>query len=152
MKRREGLRNRWIRAVSCLLPSVFFLWASGGYPQGLLRIPIYINAREIRVEVAKTEEERAKGLMERASLGKDEGMLFVFEGEGLHGFWMKNTLIPLSIAFIDKEGMIVWITDMEPQTQSVHSPPKPALYALEMNRGWFTRNGIKAGDVMRFSK
>ena len=152
MKTGKGLQGRWIKAILCLLPFLFFLWASGIHSQDLLKIPIYIRGREIRVEVAKTEEERAKGLMERTSLAKDEGMLFVFEEEGYHGFWMKNTLLPLSIAFIDKEGKIVWITDMDPQTQSVHSPPKPALYALEMNRGWFTRNGIKAGDVMRFSK
>lgn len=104
------------------------------------------------MEVAKTGEERAKGLMGRTSLAKNEGMLFVFETEGYHGFWMKNTLLPLSIAFIDREGRIVWITDMSPLTLSVHDPPKPILYALEMNHGWFAANGIKAGDVMRFSK
>lgn len=122
------------------------------YSQGLSKVPLYIKAKEVRVEVAKTEEERSRGLMERMSLGKDEGMLFIFEAEGDHGFWMKNTLLPLSIAFIDKEGRIVQITDMEPRTLSVHSPPKPILYALEMNRGWFAANGIKAGDTIRFSR
>jgi uncharacterized protein len=122
------------------------------HPQSLSRIPIYIKAREIQVEVAKTEEERSKGLMGRTSLAKNEGMLFIFEAEGYHGFWMKNTLLPLSIAFIDKGGKIVSITDMKPLTLSVHDPPQPVLYALEMNKGWFAANGIKVGDVMRFSK
>jgi hypothetical protein len=117
-----------------------------------MKIPIYIKDREIWVEVAKKEEERAKGLMGRRFLGKEEGMLFIFEDEGYHGFWMKNTFLPLSIAFIDKKGEIVWITNMEPLTLSTHSPPKPALYALEMNKGWFSTNGIKIGATVRFSK
>jgi uncharacterized protein len=117
-----------------------------------MKIPIYINDREIFVEVAKTGEERAIGLMGRTSLGKEEGMFFIFEDEGIHGFWMKNTLLPLSIAFIDREGKIIWITDMEPLTLSSHTPPRPVLYALEMNKGWFSRKGIKAGDIVRFSK
>ena len=152
MKSRRKLQGQWIETIAYLIPSLCLLWASAVYSQGLPKIPIYVKGREIRVEVAKTEEERSRGLMERASLGKDEGMLFIFEAEGIHGFWMKNTLLPLSIAFIDKEGNIVQITDMEPRTLSVHDPPKPVLYALEMNRGWFATNRIKAGDIMRFSK
>jgi uncharacterized membrane protein (UPF0127 family) len=65
---------------------------------------------------------------------------------------MKDTLVPLSIAFFDKDGRIVWITDMKPLTLNSHVPPKPILYALEMNKGWFTKNSIKVGDVVRFSK
>ena len=102
--------------------------------------------------MARTPGERAVGLMDRKHLGKEEGMLFIFEEEGYHSFWMKNTLIPLSIAFIDKEGRIVKITDMKPLTLTSHPPPKPVLYALEMNKGWFFKNGIKVGDVVRFSK
>ena len=135
-----------------MVPFLCLLWNSTIQSQSLPKVPIYIKDKEIRVEVTKTEEERAKGLMERTSLGKEEGMLFIFEAEGIHGFWMKNTLLPLSIAFIDKEGKIVWITDMKPLTLSVHNPPKPILYALEMNKGWFAANGIKTGDVIRFSK
>jgi uncharacterized membrane protein (UPF0127 family) len=104
------------------------------------------------VEVAKGPEERNRGLMERKHLNKDEGMLFIFEIEDYHGFWMKDTLIPLSIAFIDKDGRIVSITDMKPRTLDSHVPPKPILYALEMNKGWFFSHGIKAGDVVQFSK
>ena len=120
--------------------------------QTILKIPLYIGQKEIWVEVAKTPEERNQGLMGRKYLGKDEGMLFIFETEDRHGFWMKNTFIPLSIAFIDKNGRIVWITDMKPLTLDSHVPPQPILYALEMNKGWFSSRGIKVGDVVRFSR
>jgi len=102
--------------------------------------------------VARTPEERVVGLMARKHLWKEEGMLFIFKEEGYHSFWMKDTLIPLSIAFIDREGRIVKITDMKPLTLTSHPPPKPILYALEMNKGWFSRNGIRVGDIVRFSK
>ena len=102
--------------------------------------------------MAKTPEERARGLMGRKLLDKDEGMLFIFEKEDYHGFWMKGTYIPLSIAFIDKEGRIVKITDMKPLSLETHDPPRPVLYALEMKKGWFSANGLKVGDVLRFSK
>jgi len=138
--------------ISCLVFSFCILWISTIHSQGLIKIPIYIKDREIWIEVARKEEERAKGLMGRTSLGKDEGMLFIFDDEGYHGFWMKNTLLPLSIAFMDKNGEIVWITDMKPLTLSTHNPPRPILYALEMNKGWFVTNGIKIGDIVRFSK
>jgi hypothetical protein len=111
-----------------------------------------VKQKEIRVEVAKSPEDQSRGLMGRTSLGKDEGMLFLYEREVYHGFWMKNTLIPLSIAFIDKGDRIIAIMDMEPLTLDTHMPPGPFLYALEMNKGWFSANNIKAGDVIRFSK
>ncbi|MEW6377190.1 MAG: DUF192 domain-containing protein [Thermodesulfobacteriota bacterium] len=131
---------------------LFLLWVSDADSQNLPKIPIYIKDKEIHVEVAKTPEERSIGLMGRKHLGQNEGMLFIFETEDYHGFWMKNTLIPLSIAFIDKEGRIVRITDMKPLTLVSHMPPKPILYALEMKKGWFSANGINVGDMIRFSK
>jgi uncharacterized membrane protein (UPF0127 family) len=79
-------------------------------------------------------------------------MLFIFETEDYHGFWMKDTFVPLSIAFIDKDGRIVGITDMKPMTLDSHVPPRPILYALEMNKGWFSLHRIKVGDIVRFSK
>ena len=145
-------RGRGIKRHVFLTLIILFLWISDGASQNLLKIPLYIYDREIWVEVAKTPEERAKGLMERRHLGKDDGMLFIFETEDYHGFWMKNTFIPLSIAFIDKKGRIVKITDMKPLTLESHPPSKPILYALEMNQGWFSANGVKEGDVVRFSK
>lgn len=141
-----------VRGIEVALFFILFLLTSFAYPENLPKIPIYIKEREIWVEVARTPAERALGLMDRKHLGKEEGMLFIFEEEGYHSFWMKNTLIPLSIAFINKEGRIIKITDMKPLTLNSHSPPQPVLYALEMNQGWFTKNKIKVGDVMRFSK
>jgi uncharacterized membrane protein (UPF0127 family) len=120
--------------------------------QSLLKIPLYINGKEIWVDVAKSPGERSKGLMGRKHLGQDEGMFFIFEGEDYHGFWMKDTLIPLSIAFIDREGRIVNIQHMKPRTLESHAPPVPVLYALEMRKGWFFANGINVGDIVRFSK
>ncbi|MFB3886046.1 MAG: DUF192 domain-containing protein [Thermodesulfobacteriota bacterium] len=143
--------SRKSKAISLIL---FLCWLtpSTAHVQGSLKVPIYHKNREIWVEVAKTPEERARGLMGRRLLGRDEGMLFLFEREDYHGFWMKNTYVPLSIAFIDKEGRIVQITDMKPLSLETYDPPRPILYALEMNQGWFSVNGIKAGDVIKFSK
>ncbi len=152
MNGKRKFKVPWIKAVLCLLPSLFVLSVSTARSQDLPRIPVYIKGKEIRVEVARTGEDRAMGLMERKSLGKNEGMLFIFDEEGYHGFWMKNTYLPLSIAFMTRDGKIVSITDMKPLDLSVHNPPQPILYALEMNKGWFAANGIKAGDVLRFSR
>jgi hypothetical protein len=149
MRKRDMSPGRRIKTILFLL---FFLLIDLAHSQGLPKIPLYIKEKEIRVEVARTPEERAVGLMARKHLGKEEGMLFIFEEEGYHSFWMKDTLIPLSIAFIDREGRIVKITDMKPLTLTSHPPPKPILYALEMNKGWFSKNRIKTGDMIRFSK
>ena len=149
-KEEEMLPGRGIKRTFFL--TVFLSLMSVAYSQDLLRIPLYLKDKEIWAEVARTPGERAQGLMGRKHLDKDAGMLFIFENEDHHAFWMKNTFIPLSIAFIDKEGRIVKIVHMKPLTLDSHPPPKPILYALEMNRGWFSANGIKEGDVVRFSK
>jgi len=150
MKKERRQLSRRIRPTLLIL---LLIWIpSIIYSQSTQKIPLYIGQNEIRVEVAKTPEERSHGLMERKHLGKDEGMLFIFEAEDYHGFWMKNTFIPLSIAFIEKSGRIAWITDMKPLTLDSHVPPRPILYALEMNKGWFSSHGVKAGDQIRFSK
>ncbi len=150
MKKERRRLSRRTRATLLILISIWI--TSVVYPQSTLKIPLYIGKSEIQVEIAKTPEERSHGLMERKHLGKDEGMLFIFETEDYHGFWMKNTLIPLSIAFIEKSGRIASITDMKPLTLDSHVPPKPILYALEMNKGWFSSHGVKVGDTIRFSK
>jgi len=143
----------WLdRRIKGILFILFLLWIPIAHSQSILKIPLYFHHKEIWVEVAKTPEERNHGLMGRKDLGKDEGMLFIFETEDYHGFWMKDTLIPLSIAFINKDGRIVWITEMKPLTLDSYVPPRPILYALEMNKGWFSSHGIKAGDIVRFSK
>jgi hypothetical protein len=118
-------------------------WAQEG-KKSLL--PLTIKGKTIRVEVARTEREKEKGLMFRERLGKDGGMLFVYGEEETLSFWMKNTRIPLSIAFIDKRGKIVDIQEMEPFSLQTYVSSSPAKYALEMNQGWFTRNGIHVGD------
>jgi hypothetical protein len=145
-------RRRLSRRIEGILFILFLLWIPITHSQGILRIPLYIHDKEIWVEVAQTPEERSHGLMGRKHLGRDEGMLFIFETEDTHGFWMKDTLLPLSIAFIGKDGRIVWITDMKPLTSDSHVPPRPILYALEMNKGWFSSHGVKVGDIVRFSK
>ena len=145
--------RRQHRRIEGVLFILILLWIIPiARSQTILKIPLYIGQKEIWVEVAKTPEERGYGLMGRKHLGKDGGMLFIFETEDRHGFWMKNTFIPLSIAFIDKNGRIVSITDMKPLTLDSHVPPQPVLYALEMNKGWFSSRGIKVGDMVRFSK
>jgi len=101
----------------------------------------------LRAEIADTEDLRLTGLMNRRSLGANDGMLFVFDREQMLNFWMKNTSIPLSIAYIGSDGVIRVILDMKPFDISVTYPStRPALYALEMNRGWFVKNNIRAGS------
>jgi uncharacterized membrane protein (UPF0127 family) len=105
-----------------------------------------INGHKITAEVASTPETRATGLMNRFSLKPDTGMLFVFERPESLAFWMKNTYVALSIAFLDADGRILNIEDMAPQTENSHWSRGPGLYALEMRKGWFSERGIKPGD------
>ena len=108
-----------------------------------------IRGRSAYVEVVREKEERALGLMYRESLAPDSGMLFVFDSVALQAFWMKNTLIPLSIAFIDSGKMVTDILEMAPgDTVSHYYPTRPVLYALEMNSGWFQSNAIRPGDTV----
>ena len=105
-----------------------------------------IGAHHIKVEVAQTDQQREKGLMFRKQMGRDDGMLFIFDEPAYHAMWMKNTLIPLSVAFLDAQGTILNILDMEPQTLDSHAAAGPAIYAIETNKGWFEDRKIKAGD------
>jgi uncharacterized membrane protein (UPF0127 family) len=99
----------------------------------------------IRAEVVADYAARAQGLMHRKHLAQNAGMLFIFDEHGIHCMWMKNTLVPLSVAFIDDKGTIVNIADMEPHSEASHCAAQPVRYALEMNRGWFAARGIKPG-------
>lgn len=108
-------------------------------------LPLRVAGHRVLAEVARTPEERAQGLMHRKSLGANRGMLFVFPETAPHSMWMVNTFIPLSVAFIDRQGVILNIADMAPQTQDVHSSQGNSVYALEMNSGWFARHGVIAG-------
>ncbi len=105
-----------------------------------------VGEHYLTVEIAATREERAEGLMYRKKLPENRGMLFVFEKERRLSFWMKNTYIPLSIAFISSDGRIRQIEDMQPESLASVTSDRSVLYALEVNRGWFTEHGIQAGD------
>ena len=106
---------------------------------------LHIGQHRIRAEIARTPQSHERGLMQREQLCKDCGMLFVFPKAGRLSFWMKNTPLPLSIAFIAADGAILNIEEMQPNTTNVHSAQGDALYALEMNKSWFAKNGVKPG-------
>jgi len=114
------------------------VWAQ---PRAELTIGMY----RIVAEVAADEPSRERGLMFRQHLGANEGMVFVFPAAGRQCMWMKNTLIPLSVAFLDDKGKIINIEEMKEQTTDSHCATKPATYALEMNKGWFRQKNIKPG-------
>ncbi len=125
----------------------------GAQSSELRTVTIHTSSRKevrVRVEIADNAFERARGLMYRTALAEDRGMLFVYGGEQKLSFWMKNTFIPLSIAFIDSEGRIVDIQDMKPLPLDDDPPhyvsAKPVQYALEVNQGFFEERGVKVGD------
>jgi uncharacterized membrane protein (UPF0127 family) len=114
-------------------------------------IPVTIKGHTVRVEMAFTEAEQAQGLMHRTSMPSDRGMLFVFPKSAIRNFWMKNTRIPLSIAYIDADKVITNIREMQPlDEETPHLSSKPVPYALEVNQGWFATRGIVAGDTVEF--
>ena len=106
----------------------------------------------IQAEVAQTEAQREIGLMNRTSMGANEGMMFIFDRPASVCMWMKNTLLPLSVAFLDSNGIILNIEEMLPQTLDNHCATKPALYALEMNAEWFKHKNLKPGTKIDLLK
>ncbi|WP_243090992.1 DUF192 domain-containing protein [Thermus neutrinimicus] len=141
----------WRPGLSLALWLALGLWALGqglSFPKSTLFVEQGGKRYPLRVEVADTPERQAQGLMFRKSLGEDEGMVFLFPTPTAGGFWMKNTLIPLSIAFFDRQGVILRILDMEP----CRKDPCPVYYpgvvyqgALEVNQGWFQKRGLTPG-------
>lgn len=131
--------------------TLFFLSLAGSVqaqevPQlNLPRIKLSAGMHLIDVQLAMTPGQRATGLMYRREMPQHEGMLFVFEQPSRQCFWMKNTLLPLTAAFVADDGTITNLADMKPQTTDSHCSAKPVRYVLEMNRGWFAKQGIKAG-------
>nr|WP_245650887.1 DUF192 domain-containing protein [Thauera butanivorans] len=103
----------------------------------------------IEAEIAHTPQTRQLGLMNRKSMPAQRGMVFVFTQDATHCMWMKNTFLPLSVAFIDTQGRIINIEDMQPHSEDNHCAAAPARFALEMNQGWFRERGIEAGDTLR---
>jgi uncharacterized membrane protein (UPF0127 family) len=148
-------RNPGLSAALLLLVALQSCAAAAGEkPQGKLETTALVILRkdgtavEALAEIAHTDEQRRRGLMGRKSLADGEGMLFVFETDRILSFWMKDTLIPLSIAFISHDGRILELHDMEPlSTRSIQSA-RSARYALEAPRGWFARAGVGPGDVV----
>lgn len=114
-------------------------------PQKLPTTRLTAGFHLINAEVASTPEQRAIGLMHRPTMPANDGMLFVFERAAQQCFWMKNTLLPLSIAFLDDDGTVVNIEEMKPQTLDSHCSARPVRFALEMNQGWFSKRAIKPG-------
>lgn len=142
--------RRAIPAVAAVL-SLVGLLASGsaaaleGPQLNLQRVELTVGMHRIDAQVAKAPQERQIGLMHRKEMPPQEGMLFIFEQPAEQCFWMKNTLLPLTAAFVDDDGTIVNLADMKPQTLDSHCSTKPVRYVLEMNQGWFAKKGIKAG-------
>jgi len=116
-------------------------WAQSAMPVMELSAGFY----RIEAEVASNDRNRQLGLMNRQTMPAQHGMLFVFTENNTHCMWMRNTLLPLSVAFLNEEGKIINIEDMQPQTEDNHCARVPARYALEMNLGWFAQRGIKPG-------
>lgn len=108
-----------------------------------------VGGTPIVVELAANEADRAQGLMHRKKMDPDKGMLFIYPDDKPRRFWMKNTFLPLSIAFLDREGVILRMADMEPLTTERTPSLYPARYALEMNRGWFDAHEVKVGDTVQ---
>ncbi|MCX7265255.1 MAG: DUF192 domain-containing protein [Burkholderiales bacterium] len=120
-----------------------------GQPQmSLQRINLGAGMHLIQAQVAQDYEQRQTGLMWRKEMPQNEGMLFVFEQAGMQCFWMRNTLLPLTAAFVSDNGSIVNLVDMKPQSDDSHCSKKPVRFVLEMNQGWFAKRNIQAGDKL----
>jgi uncharacterized membrane protein (UPF0127 family) len=132
-----------MRAIAALFLVVAAATAGA---QALPVVKLQAGMHLIQAEVAADFASRAQGLMYRSAMPSNAGMLFIFDEASAQCMWMKNTLIPLSVAFIDDRGSVINIEDMAPQTEDSHCARRPARYALEMNRGWFAARGIKPGS------
>lgn len=118
-------------------------------PNRFKTVELGFGLYRIDAEVADNDSTRQTGLMNRPQMGNQQGMVFVFEQRQRHCMWMRNTLIPLSVAFMDDDGKIINIEDMAPRTEQDHCALRPARFALEMNQGWFKTHAVKPGDTIR---
>ena len=130
-----------------LFAGTFPCWAQGA-AQSLPTLTLTAGIHRITAEVAQTAKQREIGLMFREAMAANHGMLFVFEQAGQQCFWMKNTLLPLDVAFIADNGTVVNTRTMKPRTLEAHCSNKPVRYVLEMNDGWFAKRGIAAGSKL----
>jgi uncharacterized membrane protein (UPF0127 family) len=122
---------------------------AAGQPQNLPTIQLSAGMYNVRAEVARTPQEHSIGLMHRRSMPVNHGMLFVFDQRGQQCFWMKNTLIPLSIAFLADDGRVVNMAEMRAGSLDQHCSTEPVRYAMEMNQGWFKKRSVQVGDRIR---
>ena len=144
------MNDTWARRAGAIAVLCLAAVASAqDAPQKLAQVRLNAGIHNINAELASTPQQREIGLMFRSVMPANDGMLFVFEQPSQQCFWMKNTLIPLSIAFVGDDGSVVNIDDMKPQTLDSHCSAKPVRFVLEMNEGWFAKRGIKAGSRLR---
>lgn len=133
------------RFLSTLCATVLLLSSTQALAE-MPRMELSASFHRIEAEVAADQTNRMQGLMNRRSMGANQGMLFVFQQKERHCMWMRNTFLPLSVAFLDEEGKIINVEDMKPQTDDSHCAARPARFALEMNLGWFSNRGLKPGQ------
>jgi uncharacterized membrane protein (UPF0127 family) len=147
----KSLRRTVVTMASVCLSTA--LWSqtvlAQTQPQRLPTLPLSAGMHIIKAELALTPEQHQIGLMHRTSMGTNEGMLFVFDRPGQQCFWMKNTLIPLQIAFLADDGTVVNLAEMKPKSLDSHCSTRPVRFVLEMNTNWFTKRGIQAGSQIR---
>jgi uncharacterized protein len=135
-----------MKTLRALIFLIALVVAGAPRAAGLPTMELTITGHRLVAEIAATTDTRTTGLMNRFSLAPDHGMLFIFSAPQPLAFWMRNTYVPLSIAFIGADGRILNIEDMAPRTDDTHPSLGPALYTLEMKKGWFADRGIHAGD------
>ena len=134
-----------IPLLGLLLALMGSAWSQEAPQLQLPRVTLSAGMYLIQAQVASTPQERTVGLMFRKEMPVNEGMLFVFEQPSAQCFWMKNTLLPLTAAFLADDGTIVNLADMQPHSLDSHCSARPVRYVLEMNKGWFEKRGLKAG-------
>ena len=133
-----------MKRPSRVLMALFLMFSALGVDAASL-LKLQLGSGSIEVEVAATQAERALGLMNRKAMPESRGMLFVYPAPAYFCMWMKNTRIPLSVAFIDAQGKVINIEDMAPHTETNHCAARNAMFALEANQGWFAQHGVSAG-------
>ncbi len=138
-----------LATFATLVPAIVYAQAPAGPQPRLPQVELAAGIHLIKAELATDPASRARGLMFREHLGPNEGMLFVFPEKSRQCFWMRNTLVPLSIAFIDDDGAVANIADMQPRSDDSHCSARAIRYALEMEQGWFAKRGIAPGSRLR---
>ncbi len=151
MHHKPGFDSSYLSGMQGAAFAGLILWTAATCAQQPALPAIALNAgiHLIQAELAATPATRAQGLMRRKAMAQGAGMLFLFDESAAHCMWMKDTLIPLSVAFIDERGQIINIADMQPLDETSHCATRRARYALEMNQGWFKKRGIVAGALIQ---